>query len=256
MSLVDAMAETGIKAFLESLAYKLQIEGAATTQTINTVTAFLYSSDIFHPWPREFSFRKELYTTHSSVWQIEASVRELISIDEEHVLNVFGNEVEAIKQVYGGLGYQFAWTNQLMGRELTSEDVEDAQGAGTVREMTAGDVMMLQIEHEVSALSLKANHIHNYVVEIGGELAGIGQLVTVAPTVAYIADMYTMSAHRRMGVGRQLLQWMHRMAFSLGKTQAVLLPSLMTRQIGFYEKYGYEDAVAMNLLIPKKHTVN
>jgi hypothetical protein len=35
--------------------------------------------------------------------------------------------------------------------------------------------------------------------------------------------------------------------------EMILVPSLMTRQIGFYERHGYQDAVPMYLCIPSRY---
>jgi len=49
------------------------------------------------------------------------------------------------------------------------------------------------------------------------------------------SDMYTRPESRRKGLGSALLAHLHVRAVALVKHEMILVPSLMTQQIGFYE---------------------
>ena len=92
-------------------------------------------------------------------------------------------------------------------------------------------------------------HLHDFVAELGGTIVAKAQMVTICDTIAYTSDMYTRPESRRKGLGSALLAHLHVRAMALGKHEMILVPSLMTRQVGFYEQHGYREAVPMHLSI-------
>ena len=85
-----------------------------------------------------------------------------------------------------------------------------------------------------------------------GEIVARAQIVTRPGGIAYISDLFTEPRSRRRGLARALIQRLHQCATDSGATRCLLVPSLMTREIGLYEKHGYQGLIPMVLLIPDR----
>jgi GNAT superfamily N-acetyltransferase len=85
---------------------------------------------------------------------------------------------------------------------------------------------------------------------VNGRIAAKAQVVTSCPPFSYVSDMLTESASRRKGLGSALLRRLHIEARARGAREMLLVPSLMARQLRFYEGHCYEAQALMVLLIP------
>lgn len=248
------MSETRIKAFLQAIGHKFSVESGATQYVGEAFTAMSYPHDLVHPWPREFAYRVEFFTQHTDAAAVVPAIQQVLdSESQEHVLNVFADGKAEIEAAYSQFGYRLAWTNILMRKALSPTTPAPPSMAGIRPVSSTRDVQeinALEPETQSSAHAIDDPALHDFVTEIDGRLVAKAQMVTTGDPVAYVSDMYTRPESRRMGLGSALLAHLHVRAAELGMTEMILIPSLMTRQIGFYEKHGYQGAVPMHVFIP------
>lgn len=248
------MPEAQIHAFLQSVGQKFSIESGALQHVEETFTAISYPQDLVHPWPREFAYRVEFFTQHTDAEVVVPAIQQVLgSESREHVLSVFANEGADSEAAYGQFGYRLAWTNVLMKKKLSPTATAPPSMAGIRPISTARDVEAINAlgpENLSSAHAIDDPTLHDFVAEIDGTLVAKAQMVTASAPIAYVSDMYTRPENRRMGLGTALLAHLHVGAAALGMEEMILVPSLMARRIGFYEKHGYQEAVPIQLFIP------
>ncbi len=85
------------------------------------------------------------------------------------------------------------------------------------------------------------------LVRIDGEPAGIGGVRHLDTAVAEIKSMYVSPAHRGLGLGRRILEELHRVAREAG-CRAVRLDSngFLAEAVGLYRAHGYREVADYN----------
>jgi GNAT superfamily N-acetyltransferase len=248
------MAKPQIAAFVGSVAHKFAVECGASLHIAKACAAITYPEDLVHPWPREFSYRIEFFVHNVAPEQAILCISSFLGCDRpEHVLNVFAEEEDNnVLEAYEQLGYRHAWTNALMNRGLSANEL-GREPEASVRRVAPEDIaaiVALAPDHPSSARAIKDPSLHGFVAEVEGKIVAKAQLVTNDSSIAYVSDMYTAPHHRQCGLASALLRRMHGQAVTSGALETILVPSLMTRQIGFYEQHGYRELIPMHLLIP------
>jgi ribosomal protein S18 acetylase RimI-like enzyme len=85
------------------------------------------------------------------------------------------------------------------------------------------------------------------LARVNGEPAGIGGLRYLDTEAAEIKSMYVSSAHRGIGLGRRILDELHRIAAERGCRATVLdSSSYLTEALGLYRSAGYTEVPAYN----------
>jgi GNAT superfamily N-acetyltransferase len=231
------------------------VESGASWQELDGVAACTYSFDLIHPWPREFSYRSEFFAQSPDAAAVLSQIYAFFGPEpQEHVLTVFGHDGSEVEERFERHGYHLAWSNMLMARALSADAARPSDGVGSIRPMSSesdvAEANAIKQENPSSLAAIDDAHLHDYVAEVSGTIVGKAQIVTVNSRTAYVSDMYVRPDHRRMGLGGRLLEILHTSALTMGAGEMILVPSLMTRQVAFYERFGYRDVVSMHLLIP------
>jgi GNAT superfamily N-acetyltransferase len=198
----------------------------------------------------------DFLTSESDAQEVVDIVRDhLAGAREEHVLTVFSLVPERVIEAYESLGYQHAWTNILMARDLVTEDAALGNTAGVRSLGSDGDVDSINAtapDHRTTVEAVGDPYLHDYLIRDDGRVIAKAQIVTKPGEVAYVSDMFTAPTNRRRGYSRALMESLHRRARACGAERSILVPSLMAREIGLYQKYGYRETIPMVLLIPHR----
>jgi len=81
-----------------------------------------------------------------------------------------------------------------------------------------------------------------YILEDGGKIVGCGGLVNLGGGRMEIRKMYLLNSHRRMGLGKKLLETMVQEALSLQCREIVLdTASVLQQAIKLYRSFGFEE---------------
>ena len=247
------MTASQVDAFLRSVTHKFSIEAGAVCQTLANINAITYSDSLSHPWPRAFTYRTEFFTESQDATAVSAEIATFFAGNvKEHVLSVFSHHSEEVELEYGRCGYQLAWSNILLGVQLGQNLPGRTAPLGQIRAATLADIDEInRMEPEVlsHAAAIEDAHIHEFVAEVDNAIVAKAQIVTIDEHIGYVSDMFVHASARQRGLGGQLLQHLHSQTEALGIGEVVLLPSLMTRKFGFYERFGYKPLIPMHLFI-------
>jgi ABC-type sugar transport system ATPase subunit len=125
-----------VKALFQSIAHKFSIEFGVETKDKKRFMILEYPYDLTHPWPREFTYRTEIFSTCAD-GSIAREVQKYLEPQvREHVINVFCEQGENIEGYYPILSYELAWTNVLMVKEL---DIKVASIKQHLYELSGGN---------------------------------------------------------------------------------------------------------------------
>jgi len=180
----------------------------------------------------------------------------LNGVEEPHLARVFGYDVVVDEQESSAAGYDGCWTTALLARDLTLP-LSSASTVFALEEVT--DIMQVQ---EINTLSPEylsqvemlgqPDIVDVCARDLNGKVVGKGQVVIGQADIGYVADMWTAPDARRRGVGRAVLSALHIAAQARGAKRAVLLPSMMAVETGFYAACGYEVSSPVAVLQSKK----
>ncbi len=238
---------------IRAIAHKLAVEQGAAVSRVGEVIQITHADELHHPWPREFKYQTEFLAAGDLEGVVPAIGEALGGERSEHVVSLFTADKQATFRVAMESGYRHAWSNVLMGYWLRAEPA----GANTPELAAVKEIQTLEDMQAVNALapdfptwpaSLDDPYLHNFFAMENDRIAAKAQVVTLPGDVAYVADMFTAPAARRHGLGRALLEQLHRVAWKNGANMVILIPSLMTREIHFYERYGYRELAPMLVL--------
>ncbi|MEM7332605.1 MAG: GNAT family N-acetyltransferase [Chloroflexota bacterium] len=214
--------------------------------------ALTHQSSLAHPWPRAFSYQTEFFAPIAQFANAVVAIQRFFEEKpREHVFTLYGDLLDDFESLIQQNGYQLAWSNVLFHKRLELEGVNNV--AENIRPLTLQDVPIInQLDPDNSSVAhgISDSFLHEYVIEKEEAAVGKAQMVLQDSKVAYVSDMFVQSTYRGQGLGRQLLHHLHQEAKQMGADDMVLIPSLMTRQMRFYEKFGYQPDVSLHLLIP------
>ena len=247
----------GVKAYLDAISIKYQNENNAKIIDRDQVLGFQFPQWLNQPWPRNFDYRFEFYTGNNPPAHVIKEIQTTFeSSPEEHILQVFSDQLNHLLPAYRQLGYTHAWSNILMTRKLSSNEKRSPySGVEIKRIKTFQDVALVNsIEPDIpcSTNGLENPAIHNLMAFYNGQICAKAQLITLRGKYAYLADLYTHPNFRRKGISSALLQEMHVIATNSGNTQSFLIPSKMTREFDLFQKFSYQTFTEMALLVPDK----
>ncbi len=240
--------------FIRSLAHREQCEaGAAVLQHGAATTEIRYCAPLAWPWPVQFDYVSEFFCTAPGVQGVRDVASAQAGAGGAHVVNLFAAHPESEAPHFIEQGYLQAWTSALLARPLAAgwsrpmprgaqvHEVADAQGMARFAQLPG-------ISHPGMA---RAPSIHNVFATRGGdEVVAKGQVVLLPGSpVAYISDVFTHPAHRRVGFCHLVMQALEAKACALGATHACLAPGQEVAAFGLYGKYGYAQAGARAVLV-------
>jgi GNAT superfamily N-acetyltransferase len=245
-----------VQAVFQSMAHKFAVEGGVQSQAENSWMILEYPYDLVHPWPREFTYRTEIFATCAADGVVAEVNPYLQPEAREQVLNVFCEPGAPSQSTYQLPGYELAWSNVLLVKGLETTPSQSIQGPGSIRAVSStadvNEINAMEPENLSSSASLADPHLHEYVIEMQAAIVGKTQFVTIDQALVYVSDMYVKPEYRNMGLGHQLLQHIHFQAQKLGRQECVLIPSRMTRESGFYANQGYREQALMHVMIPQR----
>lgn len=240
---------------IKAMAHKLSVEQGADIRRVGEVTQITHPHELHHSWPREFSYRIEFMAAGDFAHVRQAVTAALGGERAEHVLSLFTDDRPATFQAATRGGYQHAWSNVLMGFQLQEErdsaflaEHADVKEIRTIEDVEA--LNALAPDSSTRPASLADPFLHNFVAIENGRISAKAQVVTLPGGVAYVTEMFTIPAARRHGLGRNLLEHVHHTAWNNGARMVVLIPSLMTREILFFDRFGYIELIPMLVLAP------
>ncbi len=192
----------------------------------------------------------EIYSLSQDPQEVIKTITEFnLPPAERFVLNIFHMEEEArqIEKVFESAGYRFAFTNIVRGLSLPTS-VPD-RGIPIKQVSDPSQIAFVNLTHQFFQPMPKTvlNHadVRAFYAELDGQAAGWSLLVTTAPNVAYISDMFTLPSFRGRGVAEAMLGTMHAVAASAGKSYSLLVPSVMAWN--YYQRFGYETLVCFSV---------
>lgn len=246
---------SGVKAYFEAITYKYQVENHAEIIKLDQVFGIQYPQMMTQPWPRAFNYRLEFFTGENPPSQVRNQILAYLKNNpEEHVVNVFSEQLNQLIPAYRDQGYLHAWSNILMFRKLPlREKISWPAGVAIQLITTIQDVSLantIEPDYPCSANGLEDPAIHNLMAFYKGEVCAKAQVITTPGKFAYVADIFTHPDFRRKGISTTLLQEIHQIALVAGNSMSILVPSKMTRDFDLFEKFSYQILTEMALLIP------
>ena len=239
------------KPLVQSICHKFQVEHKSAAKSFNQIVALTHRESLFHPWPRAFTFYTEFFVADGQLAKLPTVVRNFLpGSAREFVVQILGKE-ENWRPQLEKLDLTHAWTNELLvadANTLTHVPFDAVRPAKDAADLDA--VYRLEPDVPTVPASLDDSHLFDFVAEKEGQIVGKAQLVLLDENVGYISDMFTAPFARQQGIGRALLAAMHSRARENGRSELILIPSRMTREIGFYEKAGYQPDSPIGVLIP------
>ncbi len=251
----------GVKAFIDAITYKYQIENNAEIINLDQVLGIHYPQWMTQPWPRTFNYQLEFFTGDFPPAQINKQILSILQNEpEEHIVNIFSENLHQLIPAYRDLGYLHAWSNILLVRKLASREKNTLPSGVEIKFVkTTQDVALvnsMEPDYPTSTNGLDNPAIHNLMAFYMGEVCAKAQVITLPGKYAYIADIFTHPDFRRKGISTILLQEMHQIALSAGNGMSVLVPSKMTREFDLFQKFSYQKLIEIALLVPEFEPLN
>ena len=172
----------------------------------------------------------------------------------KYVVNVFHGAPSArdIKAQYAEHGFEFVRTGPILGLNIPAPMLGDV---GQVKKIETKEQLdeankQLSVEGEnIPPESLSDGHIHNFISEWKGRVAGWAQLVTIFPDVGYVNQLYTMTDLRNNRIGTSLMTHVHAYCTGLGIKRVGLVSSDIA--LGVYRRFGYRPLAYFTVFRPK-----
>jgi ribosomal protein S18 acetylase RimI-like enzyme len=246
----------GVKAYLDAITYKYQVENNAEIIQLDQVLGIRYPQWLPQPWPRSFNYQLEFFTGDYPPPQVKNQILTFLKNNhEEYIVNIFSEKLHQLIPAYRDQGYLHAWSNILMFRKLPAhEKISRPSGVEIKLVKTIRDVSLvntIEPDYPSSTNGLDDPSIHNLAAFYQGEVCAKAQVITLNGKFAYIADIFTHPDFRRRGISTTLLQEMHQIALKAGKSMSILVPSKMTREFDLFHKFSYQVLIEMALLVPE-----
>lgn len=214
-----------------------------------------------NPVPRSFEYRKTLYALADDPGAVIDAVREALERpDEEHVLNVFGLDDEAVARAFADFGYELAWVFSLFGfepvGELAQPWLDDPSWAlRAVRDVADIHAINAHDPDYPSHPELVGDpRAHEVMVFEDERPIAKGFFVEGTEETVHVLGMFTVPDYRRRGLARAVIDALHLEAQRRGAALCVLNPSLMAAQHGVYPALGYRTLMYGARLVPSRGT--
>ena len=173
--------------------------------------------------------------------------------EKQYTLNVFHGQPSSpiLKEQFARYSHEFIRTGTILGLNLP-ERVNTIPAnvfkATTLQQAETANHTLTAEGERIHAQTLSDKNIHSFYVQVDGIAAGWLQLVTVAPGVGYINQLYVLEAYRRKRLGTALVQRAHAFAIELGLKHMALVPSDMAMHL--YRRLGYHPLVYFSAFQP------
>lgn len=199
------------------------------------------------------SFQVEFLAMDDDPKKVVKAIRKYKVDGRKYVLDVFHGMPSAreVKERYAKHGYEFVRTGPILGLDLPGPVLGGAAEIKKIENMEQLDLAneQLAVENEsIPANTLADPHIHNFVAEWNGRIAGWTQLVTVFPGVGYINQLYVLMDYRNNRIGSSLVTHAHLECTSLGIPRMALVSSDMA--LGLYRRFGYSPLAFFSVFRP------
>jgi len=177
-------------------------------------------------------------------------------VDErKYVVDVFHGMPSSrdIKAQYAEHGFEFVRTGPILGLNIPAPMLGEVAQIKKIETQVQLDDANKQLSPEgehIPVESLSDPHIHNFVAEWKGRVAGWVQLVTIFPQVAYINQLYTMTDLRNNRIGTSLMTHVHAYCTNMGLKRMALVSSDMA--LGVYRRFGYRPLAYFTVFRPKE----
>ena len=199
------------------------------------------------------SFQVEFLAMDDDPKKVVKAIRKYMVDGRKYVLDVFHGmpSAGAIRERYARHGYEFVRSGPILGLDLPAPMLGGTAEIKKVENMEQLDLAneQLAVENEsIPAKSLSDPHIHNYVAEWNGRIAGWTQLVTAFPGVGYINQLYTLMDYRNNRIGSSLITHVHSECTKLGIARMALVSSDLA--LGLYRRFGYSPLAFFTVFRP------
>jgi hypothetical protein len=249
--------QPGAAAYLEAISYKFQIENKANIIKMDEVLGIQYPQLLVQPWPRQFNYRLEFFTGANPPSHVKNEIDKLLhEKPEEYVINIISDKLEQLIPAYRGYGYAHAWSNIIMEKKLSTKEKHTLPAGVEIKTIhTIQDVSLVNSmdpDYPCSTISLMDPIIHHLMAFYNGKVCAKAEMVLLDGKFAYIADIFTHPDFRRRGISTALMQEMHKIAMTAGKSISILVPSKMTREIDLFNRLDYKPMIEFALLVPEQ----
>jgi len=200
------------------------------------------------------SFEMEFLAMDDDPKKVVKAIQEYVVDGRKYVVDVFHGTPSArnIKTQYAENGFEFVRTGPILGLNIPAPMLGEVAQIKKIETQAQLDDANKQLSAEgehIPAESLSDPHIHNFVAEWKGRVAGWAQLVTIFPQVGYINQLYTMTNLRNNRIGTSLMTHVHAYCTNQGLKRVALVSSDMA--LGVYRRFGYRPLAYFTVFRPK-----
>lgn len=249
--------ERVLGAWIEAAGYVSHLTGTSRIVRHGPVWIEEGKHPFANPVPRQFEFRKMFSALADDVDGVLRAVNDALDgPHEEHVLNAFGADGEAVARTFSRSGYDLAWLFSLFGFEPVGElaqprlddpnwVVRPARDGADIDAINAQDPT-----YRSHAELIGDSRAHEVMVFEGERPIAKGFFVEGAPGIVHVLGMFTVPEYRRRGLARAVIDALHLEAQRRGAWLCVLNPSLMAAELGVYPALGYRTLMYGARLVP------
>ncbi len=206
------------------------------------------------------SFQVEFLAMDDDPQKVLNAIKEYAVDGRKYVLDVFHGTPSArdIKTQYAEHGFEFVRTGPILGLNIPAPmlgEVGEIKKIETQEQLDEANKQLSAEGENIPAKTLSDPHIHNFVAEWKGRVAGWAQLVTIFPEAGYINQLYTMTDLRNNRIGTSLITHLHAQCANRGIKRVALVSSDMA--LGVYRRFGYRPLAYFTVFRPKEdHSEN
>lgn len=246
-------------AWIEAAGYLSTLQGTPSVMRLGAAWLEQAAAPFRNPVPRAFEYTKMFYGLADDRDAVLGAVAGALDRpDEEHVLNVFGADGEAVARDFADAGYECAWTFSLFGFEpvgkLPQPRTDDPNWElRAVRDTADVDAINAESPELPSHAELLGDPRAYEVMVLDSERAiAKGYFVEGLPGIVHVLGMFTVPDYRQRGLARAVIDALHLEAQRRGAELCVLNPSLMAAEHGVYPALGYRTLMYGARLVPAK----
>jgi len=201
------------------------------------------------------SFQIEFLAMNDDPQKVVKAIKAYAVDGRKYILDVFHGmpSARAIKTQYAEYGLEFIRTGPIFGLNLPAPalgEVAQIKKIETKEQLDEANAQLSVENESIPVKSLSDRHIHNFVAEWKGRIAGWTQLVTIFPGVGYINQLYTLMDFRNNRIGTSLMTHAHSYCTNLGFARMALVSSDMA--LGLYRRFGYRPLAYFTAFRPKE----
>jgi ribosomal protein S18 acetylase RimI-like enzyme len=173
---------------------------------------------------------------------------------KKHIINLFHPAPADLdlKEHFHRLGMEFVRTGPVLGYSLplkVSTIPLNIHKATTLQHTEAANNSLTAEGERIHVQTLRDKHIHNFFVKVDGQAVGWIQLVTKAPGVGYINQLYIMKEFRERKLATTLVNAAHAEALKLGIRKMVAIPS--DAALRLFRRMGYRPLLYFSAFRPR-----